>query len=146
MWRVLVGLNITITLSFLPVGHTKFSPDWCFGLFKQKFRLADVGCLNDIAQVVCTSATVNTVQLVGTQEGEVIVPTMNWTSYLIPYFKKIPGIKKIHHFSIDQQKVGIVQLQEWSDSPIKNTQLLRDINSTTCRHPTRYHSSSRSFA
>ena len=28
--------------------------------------------------------------------------------------QKIPGIKKIHHFSIDQQKVGFVQLQEWS--------------------------------
>ena len=26
-WRVLVGLNDEITLSFLLVGHTKFSPD-----------------------------------------------------------------------------------------------------------------------
>ena len=28
-WRVLSGLNKYITLSFLIVGHTKFSPDWC---------------------------------------------------------------------------------------------------------------------
>ena len=35
--RVLVGLHKEIILSFLPVGHTKFSPDWCFGLLKQKF-------------------------------------------------------------------------------------------------------------
>ena len=37
-WYVLSGLNISITLSFLIVGHTKFSPDWCFGLLKQAYR------------------------------------------------------------------------------------------------------------
>ena len=31
MQRVLVGLHKEIKVSFLPVGHTKFSPDWCFG-------------------------------------------------------------------------------------------------------------------
>ena len=51
-WRVLVGLHRTITISFLIVGHTKFSPDWCFGLFKQKFRRTKVSCLDDIVKVV----------------------------------------------------------------------------------------------
>ena len=35
-WGVLCGLHKDITLSFLVVDHTKFSPDWCFGLFVQK--------------------------------------------------------------------------------------------------------------
>ena len=35
LWRTVVGLHDKITLSFLIVGHTKFSPDWCFGLLKQ---------------------------------------------------------------------------------------------------------------
>ena len=73
LWRVLVGLHRCITLSFLVVGHTKFSPDWCFGLLKQRFRRTKVGCLDDIAQVVNDSASTNVAQLVGTQEGEVVV-------------------------------------------------------------------------
>ena len=41
-WRVLAGLHDEIELSFLVVGHTKFSPDWCFGLFKRAFRRTKV--------------------------------------------------------------------------------------------------------
>ena len=37
MWRVMTGRNSSITISFLPAGHMKFSPDTCFGLLKQKF-------------------------------------------------------------------------------------------------------------
>jgi hypothetical protein len=37
-WRVATGLHKTITLNFLVAGHTKFAPDWCFGLLKQAFR------------------------------------------------------------------------------------------------------------
>ena len=43
--------NRTITISFLIMGHTKFSPDWCFGLFKQ----IKVSCLDDIVRVVKSS-------------------------------------------------------------------------------------------
>ena len=71
-WRVMTGLN-KITLSFMVVGHTKLSPDWCFRLFKQAFRHTKVGCLDDTVRVVENSATVvNHAQLVGTQDGQVI--------------------------------------------------------------------------
>ena len=73
LWRVMVGLHHSITLSFLVVGHTKFSPDWCFGLLKQRFRWTKVGCLNNLVKVVNSSAGVNIAQLVGTQEGEKVV-------------------------------------------------------------------------
>jgi hypothetical protein len=63
-WRVLVGLNETITLSFLIVGHTKFSPNWCFGLFKQVYRRTKIGCLEDIVKVVESVAVINHAQLV----------------------------------------------------------------------------------
>ena len=36
LWRCLVGLHENITLSFMIAGHTKFSPDWCFGLLKKR--------------------------------------------------------------------------------------------------------------
>lgn len=51
-WRVLTGLNKTIQLSFLPVGHTKFSPDWAFGLFKKRFRVERVSNLQDVAEII----------------------------------------------------------------------------------------------
>lgn len=49
-WRVLVGLHQSISVSFLIVGHTKFAPDWCFGLFKQRFRKCKVDCLDNYSQ------------------------------------------------------------------------------------------------
>ena len=36
MWRVMNGLHDKITITFMPPGHTKFSPDSSFGLFKIK--------------------------------------------------------------------------------------------------------------
>jgi hypothetical protein len=55
-WRVMTGLN---EISFTLVGHTKFTPDWCFGLLKQKFGRTKVGCLQDIGRVVNDSAAWN---------------------------------------------------------------------------------------
>lgn len=45
-WRVLKGFNDSITLSFLPVGHTKFSCDWAFGLLKKNFERARLAPCN----------------------------------------------------------------------------------------------------
>ena len=80
------------------MGHTKFAPDWCFGLFKQVFRRTKVSCIEDIATVVEVSAEVNTSQLVGTQEGDIIVPAYSWDKFFNPYFTKLVGIKKYQHF------------------------------------------------
>ena len=82
-WRGLSGLNKSITLSFLIVGHTKFSPDWCFGLFKQAYRRTKIGCLDDIVRVVEKSAEVNHTQLIGTQDGRVLVPMYDWAEFFL---------------------------------------------------------------
>ena len=97
-WRVMAGLNRSITVSFLIVGHTKFSPDWCFGLFKQAFRWTKIGCLDNIIKVVESSAVVNHAQLVGTQDGQVIVPTHDWAQYFNNSFRQtaLKGIKGMH--------------------------------------------------
>ena len=118
-------LNDAIFLSFLPVGHTKFSPDWCFGLLKQQFRQCDVNCLDDLVAVVNTSATCNTAQLVGTQSGDVIVPTYNWSSHFSTRLKKIPNITSYHHFKFHQNKPAEVDVQEYSDSPMVTINILK---------------------
>lgn len=56
LWRVLTGRHTQVTLSFLVVGHTKFAPDWSFGLFKRLYRRTNIGCLQDIVDVVNNSA------------------------------------------------------------------------------------------
>ena len=98
VWRVLAGLSREIELSFIVAGHTKFSPDWCFGLLKRAFRRSKVGCLDDIVRVVESSATVNYVQLVATQDGRLMVPTYDLASYLAPFFVS-NHFRGIRHFT-----------------------------------------------
>ena len=105
------GLNHSISLSFMVVGHTKFTPDSCFGLLKQRFRKTHVQCLTDIARVVEESATVNTVKIVGSESGIVYVPIYNWLSHFTQYFKKVSGIKSYHQFIFHNTQPGTVHLQ-----------------------------------
>ena len=115
-WRVLTGLHRTVTMSFMLVGHTKFAPDWCFGLFKQRFRRTFVSSLDDVVDVVNTSADVNVAQLVGSQSGEPIVPVYNWVTYLGSHFRSIPHLKKYHHFTFSATHPGVVMLKEYSNT------------------------------
>ena len=86
------------------VGHTKFSPDWCFGLFKQRYRRTFVSCLDDIAKVV--NVDVNVAQLVGTQSGEPVVPMYNWATFLGGHFRTVPQFKRHQHFMFSSQYPG----------------------------------------
>ena len=46
MWRVLTGCEESIELSFMLVGHTKFSPDRYFGFLKAAFRCSSVSSVS----------------------------------------------------------------------------------------------------
>ena len=73
--RVKTGRHKKITLSFLVAGHTKFSPDWAFGMFKRRFRRTKVDCLEDVVNVSkkCSTSDVIVPQLCGTEYGSVVV-------------------------------------------------------------------------
>ena len=126
LWRTMTNRHDDITLSFLVVGHTKFSPDWCFGLVKRLYRRTRVGSLKGIAEVVNKSAECNVAQLVSREDGSTIVPTYQWTDFFTPHFKKIPGIKKYHHFRMSSSTPGAVFVKEHADSPEKRFDLLKD--------------------
>ena len=79
MWRVLTGLHEEVKISFLPVGHTKFAPDWCFGFMKQRSCRTKIVDLDDIANCVTLSSSVNVPQLVGLLDGSTFVSTYNWS-------------------------------------------------------------------
>lgn len=125
-WRVLTGMNNRIEMSFMMVGHTKFAPDWCFGLLKQRFRRTKVGCLADIAKVVNDSAVVNYTQLVGTENGTTIVPQYNWSDYFAPFFKRnaFQGIKSLHHLVFEAGTPGVVKVRDQTDSTEKSISVL----------------------
>ena len=123
-WRTIIGIHKKITLSFLVVGHTKFAPDWCFGLLKQKYRKTKIGGLKDLSKVVNESATCNFSQLVSQEDGTSTVQVYDWTSFFAPNFKKITGIKKLHHFRFDHTHKGSVFVKEQCDSEEKEIKLL----------------------
>ena len=108
------------------VGHTKFTPDWCFGLLKQKLRRAKIGCLDDLAEAVEYSAAPNVPQLAGREDGTQYVTTYDWTAYLAPHFRRISHIKKLHHFTISSDSPGKVTLKEYNDSEEVKFTMLRN--------------------
>ena len=100
IWRTMHGLHRSITLNFMVAGHTKFAPDWCFGLLKMRFRRSRVSCLGDIVDLTNASTVsgVNIAQLVGTEDQQVHVPLFDWQTFLSPCFKPLAGMKQYHHF------------------------------------------------
>ena len=62
MWRAIHGLHTNVHLHFLISGHSKFSPGWCFGLLKQRFRWTPVSTLADIEEVVRPSTVTGSEQ------------------------------------------------------------------------------------
>ncbi|XP_065884511.1 uncharacterized protein [Dysidea avara] len=127
MWRILTGLHTEVKISFLPVGHTKFSPDWCFGLFKRRYRKTKIGCLDDIVAAVNQSAAPNFAQLVGSQDGTTIVPMYNWSDYFEEKTVKtaLKGITQMHHFRFLSSRPGKVMVKNTHDDPERTISLLK---------------------
>ena len=97
-WRVATGLHKSISLNFLIAGHTKFAPDWCFGLLKKSFKRCAVPSLSVLEDVVNSSSTVNTAQVTGRENGETLVSVYDWQAFFSGHCKPIPGVKKFQHF------------------------------------------------
>ena len=128
MWRVLTGLHEEVKISFLPVGHTKFAPDWCFGLLKQRFRRTKIGDLDDIANCVSLSSSVNVPQLVGSLDGTTFVYTYNWVEYFEEFTIKtaLKGISNMHNFRFAASSPGAVFVKSDSSAAERKINLLRD--------------------
>ena len=108
-------------------GHTKFSPDACFGLVKRKFRKSDISSLDDLARVVEESAACNICQLVGAQDGSTIVPSRDWAGFLSSHFRHLDGIKQYHHLRFERERPGVVFLKNTATAEEEQRQLLRGV-------------------
>ena len=128
LWRVMVGLNEEITVLFLLVGHTKFAPDWGFGLFKRLFKRSKVSTIYDIAEVVRNSGVVNHPQLVGDYDGSSYVTFYDWSSVFDETTMAIKGISKFHHFRVLRGDPGCVFVQSAENKTEMKINILRDSN------------------
>ena len=126
-WCTLTNRHTNVTLSFLPVGHRRFAPDWCIGLYKRAYRRTKVGNLQFIARVVNTFAECNFALLVSTEDGSTVVPTYNWTDFFATQMRKIVGIKKFHHFTMSSSSPCDVFAKEYGDSAKVTFKLLKEL-------------------
>ena len=122
----MVGLSDSVELSFMVVGHTKFSPDSCFGLLKQQFRRTAVNTLHDIANVVRRSAECNKVEVIGWEDGVPLIPTYDWSTFFAEHMNRVMGIKRFQHFTFKSSQKGKVLCQEECDGAAVNIDLLKD--------------------
>jgi len=118
-WRVLTGKHKRITYSFMVAGHTKFSPDGFFGLFKLKLKNSEVDDLEDLVNVVESSTNgYNIAQTIYDENDERKVFFNSWTEYLKNFFKPLPNILKYHHFIFNQEEPGIVYVKKSIDGEL----------------------------
>lgn len=96
MWRMSKKLNKSISLNFLLTGHTKFSPDRFFGIFKSKYALSNIDNHEDLVNCVVASSHSGHNKAVSAND----VTWYNWTSYVNQFYKPLIGITSYHHFKI----------------------------------------------
>lgn len=125
---MLSGLHNKIELSFLVVGHTKFSPDGYFGLIRHRYRRSKVYTYEQLAKVVEKSSENghNICQRYNHNNEKSEIVYRNWSSWLAQYFKTIPNITSYHYFRIDHNERGIVAKKKEMDSKEVKIPLLKE--------------------
>ena len=128
LYRIIAGLHTRIELSFLIVGHTKFSPDGYFGLIRRRYRRSQVYTYDQLVSVIedSSSAGHNLCQRYdGYDKPELNITYKDWSSWLNKYFRKLPNITRYHHFKLDNETPGTIQVKKRVISKETTHQLLR---------------------
>lgn len=117
-----------VEYSMMVAGHTKFDPDWHFGVWKVKWRSSTAETMNEIAETVRHSSRRghNIPQLVSDPQKP--VKFSDWKSYLQRYFKPMKNIRGYHHFRVNAETPGVVECKEICNSVPVCVNLLKDRN------------------
>lgn len=128
MYRILTGKHKSITLSFMLVGHTKFSPDGYFGLIKKRYRRSKVYTYDHLVDVINSSTTgaFNTCQRYKDNQGCEVIQFRKWSSWLGQIFKKLPEITRYQHFRTEVNALGKIIVKESVDGKDKTFALLKN--------------------
>lgn len=65
-------------------------------------------------------------KLVRLHDGTVLVKTYDLSGHLAPYFKKLTGISKFHHFRFNKSYPGKAFYKEHADATEEEFQMLKD--------------------
>lgn len=116
MYRVFTGLHDKIELSFLIVGHTKFSPDGYFGLIKRHYRRSQVYTYDQLADIV-ESSSKNGHNVCVRNARNIRPPIIyrDWSLWLSQYFTTLKGISNYHHFKIERKSPSNIIVKERKD-------------------------------
>jgi len=127
MYRVMTGQHKSITLSFMLVGHTKFSPDAYFGLIKKKYRRSKVYTYDHLVDVIDSSTTgnFNVSQTYRDNDGHENFQFRKWSSWLGKIFKELPGITNYQHFRIEANAPGKINVKRSVDAEEETFFLLK---------------------
>ncbi len=117
MYRVLTGLHDKIELSFLLVGHTKFSPDGYFGLIKHRYRRSQVYTYDQLANIV-ESSSKNGHNFCVRVSKNIASPVIyrDWSSWLSQYFTACQGISTYQHVRMERTHPSLLFVKERKDS------------------------------
>ena len=120
-----LGLHESISINTMLVGHTKFAPDWHFGVWKVKWRASDAETMQDIATTVRASSRSghNIPHLVSDTESP--VKFFDWRSHLEASFRNIKNITKYHHFFVSKDEPGVLHCKKYADSTEECFDLLK---------------------
>ena len=116
-WRVIVGLNKSIKLAFMRVGHTRCFVDWGFGFIKMKFRRNDVDTLAQLKDVVHGSVDFN----VGVTYSWV---WRMWDKFMARYFLPMRNITQYQVFQFDSDHPGEVHISSSDTFPNTTIKIL----------------------
>ena len=124
-WRCFTKKNLSCSIHFMLVGHTRFSPDQYFGMIKRKYRKTRVSSISQLSKVVCesTETGMNRVQLAFDKENGCRIPCYDWKSFLSSQFKVIPSITKYHHFKVSHDNLGVVELHAFAHSSVETVDI-----------------------
>ena len=109
------------------MGHTKFGPDWCFGLFKRLYKRTVITS-HDIVQVAERSAQCNHAQVMVHLDGTSVVPLYDWSTFFDDRVIKtaLKGISQMHHFRFTADRPGCVFVKDGSEGTERKINLLKD--------------------
>lgn len=135
-YRILKNLNTTIELHFMPPGHTKFSCDWAFGLFKQKFRRSRAYTVEQVANIVQESTPISGINKsvpISDERGlQLFIPFRKWTEYFEKLnFKRVTNVSTYYHFTFTNEKPGYVFCRKTLDDTCTVVKIGDTISSET---------------
>jgi hypothetical protein len=128
MYRTMTGKHQSMVLSFMLVGHTKFSPDGFFGLIKKRYRQSRVYTYEHLVEVI-NSSTIkgfNVCQPYTDHKGYGEISFRKWSSWLGGVFNNLLGITNYQHFRVDADTPGTITVKRSIDDKEETFCLLKD--------------------